>query len=60
MDIKEFRLQWKNDDGSPKKEPHMDLCRVCDRQRMLTYIDDHPEDVGASKEEDNNDAPIMV
>jgi hypothetical protein len=60
LDIREFRLQWKNDDGTPKKEPHKDLCRICDRERMLRFVDEHPDYVGAETKKDDDHTPIIV
>lgn len=50
-DISEFRLQWKNLDGSPKKEPHEDGCRKCSRAMMLKALD--PDYVPPTDDGDN-------
>lgn len=57
--INEFRLQWRTDDGYPKKEPHKDLCRICDRERMLKYINEHTDYVGTGETGDNEPQIIV-
>ena len=44
--ISEFRLQWRNLDGTMKKEPHEDSCRICAHNRMVAALKEAGVNVG--------------
>lgn len=37
-DISEFRLQWKNADGTKKREPHEESCKRCAMERIKAAL----------------------